>query len=75
MLEANEVFRCQVSGVKMEPRGSWILTPHIMLRMKLRLPGTMKRRERRTSNVQHRTSNIDDATLYRFYTKRIAEYW
>ena len=25
-----------------------------------------KQIERRTSNVQHRTSNIDDATLYRF---------
>jgi hypothetical protein len=28
--------------------------------------------ERRTSNVQHRTSNIDDAALYRFYSKRAA---
>ena len=26
--------------------------------------------ERRTSNVQHRTLNIDDATLYRFHSKR-----
>jgi hypothetical protein len=30
--------------------------------------------ERRTSNVQHRTLNIDDATLYRFYNKRTAEH-
>ena len=29
--------------------------------------------ERRTSNAQHRTLNIDDATLYRFYNKRTAE--
>jgi hypothetical protein len=26
--------------------------------------------ERRISNVQHRTSNIDDAALYRFLNKR-----
>ena len=30
--------------------------------------------ERRTSNAQHRTLNIDDATLYRFYNKRTAEH-
>jgi hypothetical protein len=30
--------------------------------------------ERRTSNVQHRTLNIDDASLYRFYNKRTAEF-
>jgi hypothetical protein len=29
--------------------------------------------ERRTSNAQHRTSNNDDATLYRFYKKRTTE--
>ena len=27
--------------------------------------------KRRTSNAQHRTSNIDDATLYLFENKRI----
>jgi len=31
-----------------------------------------KRLERPTSNVQHRTLNNDDATLYRFYNKRTA---
>jgi hypothetical protein len=42
-------------------------------RMKLRLTGAVKRLnvERPTSSVQHRTSNIDDATLYRFSNKRI----
>jgi len=30
--------------------------------------------ERRTSNVQHRTLNIDDAALYQFYNKRTAEH-
>jgi hypothetical protein len=30
--------------------------------------------EGRTSNVQHRTLNIDDATLYRFYNRRTAEH-
>ncbi|MGB5615524.1 MAG: hypothetical protein WBM78_01700, partial [Desulfobacterales bacterium] len=30
--------------------------------------------ERRTSNAQHRTLNIDAATLYRFYNKRAAEH-
>jgi len=30
--------------------------------------------ERRTSNAQHRTLNIEDATLYRFYNKRTAEH-
>ena len=34
-------------------------------RMRLRLAEAMNRHERRTSNFQHRTSNIDDATLYR----------
>jgi len=29
--------------------------------IKLRLAGTVNSRERRTLNVQHRTSNIDDA--------------
>jgi hypothetical protein len=38
-------------------------------RMKLRLPGTVKR-----LNAQHRTSNIDNATLYLFKNKRTAEY-
>ena len=32
-----------------------------------------ERIERRTSNAQHRTLNIDDAALYRFYIKRTAE--
>ena len=31
--------------------------------------------ERRTSNVQHRMSNIDYATLYLFKNKQITEYW
>ena len=31
--------------------------------------------ERRTSNAQHRTLNIDDATPYPFYNKRTAEHW
>jgi len=29
--------------------------------------------ERRTSNAQHRTLNIDDATLYQFYNKGTSE--
>jgi hypothetical protein len=33
-----------------------------------------KQIERRTSNVQHRTSNIDDATLYLILNNRIAAY-
>jgi len=38
------------------------------------LPGQNSEQiERRTSNAQHRTLNIDDATLYRFYNKRTAE--
>ncbi len=37
------------------------------------LPGQNREQiERRTSNTQHRTLNIDDATLYRFYNKRTA---
>ena len=32
--------------------------------MTLRAAGAVKIRERRTSNFQHRTSNIDDAALY-----------
>jgi hypothetical protein len=36
-------------------------------------PGGLKSLERRTSNAQHRTLNIDDATLYRLFYKRIEE--
>jgi len=35
--------------------------------MRFRLAGAVKR-----LNVEHRTLNIDDATLYRFYNKRTA---
>ena len=42
--------------------------------IKLRLAGTVNSRERRTLNVQHRTSNIDDATLYPFKNKRTTEF-
>jgi len=38
-------------------------------------PGrNIKKIERRTSNAQHRTSNIDDAALYRFKNDRTAEH-
>ena len=37
--------------------------------IKLHVAGTVNR-----LNVEHRTLNIDDATLYRFYNKRTAEH-
>jgi len=40
----------------------------------LQLGENSEKIERRTSNVQHQTSNIDDATLDLFKKKRAAEY-
>jgi hypothetical protein len=58
----------KVSGVGCQHFGRWLLASGCLivargltLRMKLRLAGTVNR-----LNVEHRTSNIDDATLYRF---------
>jgi hypothetical protein len=65
------VFSVQVSGttfprLRMKlPKMAWFLDD---------LTGRNSEQiERRTSNAQHRTSNIDDATLYRFYIKRTQE--
>jgi len=51
--------RCQVSGIKVvkfSHETSYEIPPN----------RNSEQLERRTSNVQHRTLNIDDATLYRF---------
>jgi hypothetical protein len=56
-----------------ETRPKWHGFSMIKLTALMAGPGlNSKQIERRTSNVQHRTSNIDDATLYLILNKRIA---
>jgi len=55
----------------------WLYNQYLMWKSAWPKPLIHQRRakslERRTSNAQHRTLNIDDATLCRFYTQRTAE--
>jgi hypothetical protein len=56
-----------------ETRPKWHGFSMIKLTALMAGPGlNSKQIERRTSNVQHRTSNIDDATLYLILNKRTA---
>jgi hypothetical protein len=50
------------------PLSNWMLAATGVAPVKLRLAGTENR-----LNVEHRTSNIEDASLFRFYYKQAQE--